>query len=55
MVLGGDAPDGRRLLWWNFVASRAETIVQSSADWTAQNLGQVPGDTEFIPLPVRNA
>ena len=53
MVLGGDALDGRRLLWWNFVASRSELIVQASADWAAQNMGQVPEETEFIPLPAR--
>ena len=53
MVLGGDALDGRRLMWWNFVSSRRDRIVQASQDWLAQTMGQVAGDTEFIPLPER--
>jgi len=40
-------------MWWNFVSSRKERIVQAAADWEAQRLGQVPGETEFIPLPER--
>ena len=51
MVLGGDALDGRRLLWWNFVSSRKERIAQASQEWLAQTMGQVPGESEFIPLP----
>ena len=51
MVLGGDALDGHRLMWWNFVSSRKERIVQASNDWTAQAMGRVEGDAEFIPLP----
>ena len=53
MVLGGDALDGKRLMWWNFVSSRKERIVQASDDWVAQTMGHVPGETEFIPLPER--
>ncbi|MCJ0762787.1 pirin family protein [Variovorax terrae] len=51
MVIGGDALDGHRFMWWNFVSSRKERIAQASADWEAQTMGQVPGETEFIPLP----
>lgn len=53
MVIGGDALDGRRFLWWNFVSSRKERIAQAAQDWELQALGQVPGDAEFIPLPER--
>ena len=53
MVLGGDALDGHRLLWWNFVSSRKDRIVQASSDWSNQAMGQVAGETEFIPLPER--
>lgn len=53
MVVGGDALDGHRFMWWNFVSSRRERIVQASRDWEAQTMGQVPGDTELIPLPER--
>lgn len=51
VVIGGDALDAPRHLWWNFVSSRKERIAQAAADWQAQRLGQVPGETEFIPLP----
>ena len=53
MVLGGDALDGHRHIWWNFVSSRKERIVQAGDDWLAQTMGQVAGDPEFIPLPER--
>ena len=53
MVLGGEALDGHRFMSWNFVSSRKERIVQAGADWKAQTMGQVPGETEFIPLPER--
>jgi redox-sensitive bicupin YhaK (pirin superfamily) len=51
MLLGGDAMDGHRFISWNFVSSRKERIQQAEADWQAQRMGQVPGETEFIPLP----
>ena len=55
MVLGGDALDGHRFIWWNFVSSRKERIMQAGDDWTAQRMGQVAGETEFIPLPERKS
>ena len=53
VVIGGEPLDAHRYMWWNFVSSRKDRIVQASEDWLAQNLGQVPGETEFIPLPER--
>jgi redox-sensitive bicupin YhaK (pirin superfamily) len=53
VVIGGDALDAHRFMWWNFVSSRKERIVQAGEDWAAQTMGQVPGETEFIPLPER--
>jgi len=53
VVIGGDALDAHRFMWWNFVSSRKERIVQASDDWAAQAMGEVPGETEFIPLPER--
>jgi redox-sensitive bicupin YhaK (pirin superfamily) len=50
VVVGGDAL-GERHMYWNFVSSRRERIVQACDDWAAQRIGQVPGETEFIPLP----
>lgn len=52
MLLGG-ASVGPRVLWWNFVATTRERIEQAKADWAAQRLGTVPGESEFIPLPER--
>ena len=52
LVLIGGAPlDGPRYLAWNFVSSRRERLQQAGADWAAQRMGAVPGETEFIPLP----
>jgi redox-sensitive bicupin YhaK (pirin superfamily) len=51
VVIGGDALDAPRHMWWNFVSSRKERIVRASADWEAQRIGQVPGESEYIPLP----
>jgi redox-sensitive bicupin YhaK (pirin superfamily) len=51
VLLGGDALDAPRHMWWNFVSSRQERIVQAANDWRAQRMGQIPGETEFIPLP----
>jgi hypothetical protein len=53
MILGGDAMDGPRHLWWNFVSSSKERIERAKADWAAQAMGTVIGETEFIPLPER--
>jgi hypothetical protein len=52
VVVGGEALDAPRQMWWNFVSSRKERILQASEDWTAMRMGTVPGDDEeFIPLP----
>lgn len=53
VVIGGAPLDDRRHMWWNFVSSRRERIAQAAADWEAMHMGQVPGETEFIPLPER--
>ncbi len=51
VAIGGEPLDGPRYISWNFVSSRRERILQAGADWAAQRMGQVPGETEFIPLP----
>ena len=52
VVLVGGAPlDAPRHMWWNFVSSRKDRILQASADWEAMRMGSVAGDPEFIPLP----
>lgn len=51
MLLGGAPLDGKRHLWWNFVASTPERLEQARADWKEGRFDKVPGDDEFIPLP----
>jgi len=51
MLLGGEPMDGPRYLTWNFVSSSSDRIKQAKEDWKAQRFPQVPGETEFIPLP----
>jgi redox-sensitive bicupin YhaK (pirin superfamily) len=50
MVIGGE-PIGLRYKWWNFISSRRDRIEQAKQDWLDQKFGQVPNETEFIPLP----
>ncbi len=53
VLVGGD-PLGQRFIWWNFVSSRKDRLVQAAEDWAAQPnaaFPQVPGETEFVPLP----
>lgn len=51
ILLGGEALDGPRHLWWNLVSSRPERVEQAKAEWKAGRFEPVPGDPEFIPLP----
>ena len=51
VLIGGDPLDGRRFLWWNFVSSRKERIVEAADAWAQQHMGRIEGDPEFIPLP----
>ncbi|MDO8312079.1 MAG: pirin family protein [Sideroxyarcus sp.] len=51
VVIGGEPLDGPRFIWWNFVSSSKQRLTQAGEDWEAQRMGQVPGETEFIPLP----
>jgi len=51
MFLGGDALEGPRHIWWNFVSSSKERIEQAKQDWKSGRFAPVPNETEFIPLP----
>jgi redox-sensitive bicupin YhaK (pirin superfamily) len=53
MLLGGEKLDGERFIEWNFVSSSREKIEKAKHDWTNQEMGHVPGETEWIPLPER--
>lgn len=52
-LLAGPTPDAHRILDWNFVSTRLERIRQARDDWQQGRFPQVPGETEFIPLPTR--
>lgn len=51
VLIGGAALDAPRHMWWNFVSSRKDRIAQAAAAWQADAMGQVPGETERMPLP----
>ena len=51
LLVGGAPLDGERIIWWNFVSSSRERVEAAKAQWREQRFGQVPGETEFIPLP----
>jgi redox-sensitive bicupin YhaK (pirin superfamily) len=51
LLFGGAALDGPRHVWWNFVSSRSDRIVEAARDWKDGRFAAVPGETEFIPLP----
>jgi redox-sensitive bicupin YhaK (pirin superfamily) len=51
VVLVGGAPLGPRHIWWNFVSSSPQRLAQAAEDWAQQRFANVPGETEFIPLP----
>jgi redox-sensitive bicupin YhaK (pirin superfamily) len=53
VVFGGAPLDGPRHVWWNLVSSREDRIREAAEDWKAGRFAQVPGETEFIPLPDR--
>lgn len=51
MICGGDALEGDRIVWWNFVSSSRERLEQAKRDWKEGGFDDVPGESEFIPLP----
>jgi redox-sensitive bicupin YhaK (pirin superfamily) len=52
MLCGGAPLDGPRHVWWNFVSSRRDRIVQARDDWKAGRFALPPDDdSEWIPLP----
>jgi hypothetical protein len=51
MFLGGDALEGPRHIWWNFVSSSRERIEQAKADWKSGRFAHIPNEHELTPLP----
>jgi redox-sensitive bicupin YhaK (pirin superfamily) len=51
MLLGGAPLDGPRYIWWNFVSSSKQRIIDAANKWKAGHFPKVPGDEiDFIPL-----
>ena len=50
-VIIGGAPVGYRHMVWNFVSTSKDKIEAAEAAWRIQEMGHVPDETEFIPLP----
>lgn len=52
VLCGGEAFTSPRHVWWNFVSSRPDRLMQAREDWEAQRFPLIPGDDqEFIPIP----
>ena len=51
MICGGATLEGKRTIWWNFVSSSRERLEQAKRDWRNGEFPEVPGETDFIPLP----
>jgi hypothetical protein len=51
MLCGGATLEGDRIVWWNFVSSTRERLEQAKRDWRDGRFAEVPGESDFIPLP----
>lgn len=51
VLVGGEPFAEPRMIYWNFVSSRADRIEQAKADWKEGRFDPVPDEHEFIPLP----
>jgi hypothetical protein len=51
MLLGGAPLPEKRHIYWNFVSSSPERIEQAKADWRERRFADIPGETDFVPLP----
>lgn len=52
-IFGGEAFPEERLIYWNFVATNKELIEAAKERWMKQEFAPVPGETDFVPLPMR--
>lgn len=51
IIIGGEPFPEPRYIWWNFISSRKERILQAARSWENQLFPKVPGENEFTPLP----
>ncbi len=52
LLFGGAVLPEPRFMWWNFVATEKELIREAAHRWKSGQFPRVPGETEFIPLPI---
>lgn len=51
-IFGGKPFPEERFIYWNFVASNKALIEAAKEKWRRQEFEKVPGETEFVPLPL---
>lgn len=51
-LFGGEPFPEERFIYWNFVSSSREVIEEAKLKWQAQEFPKVPGETDFVPLPL---
>lgn len=52
VMLGGEPLDGPRYIWWNFVSSSQDRIIEAAHAWRERRFPAIPSDDrEFIPAP----
>lgn len=51
-IFGGEPLPEDRFIFWNFVSSDKELLEKAKQDWLDQKFEKVPGETEYVPLPI---
>lgn len=53
VVVGGQALDGPRVIWWNFVATDRSLIESAAERWAAGGFQAIPGESGGLLMPPR--
>ncbi len=53
-IFGGEPFPEERYIDWNFVSSSKDRLRQAREAWIQQRFQLPPGETEFVPYPLRN-
>lgn len=53
-IFGGEPFPEERFMYWNFVATDKAFIEEAKTKWLNQSYKPVPGETDFVPLPVQS-
>ena len=51
VVMIGGSTVGQRYIWWNYVSNSRQRIEKAKKQWQQGEFAEVPGESEFIPLP----